>query len=67
MLDELSLSLPRFHSYEKTLPMSKTLESALVDVYTEVLCFCARTINFFRKKQHRKLDATSNRVAMTNG
>jgi hypothetical protein len=34
--------------------MTKTLESALLDVYTEVTCFCARTINFFRSNPHRE-------------
>jgi hypothetical protein len=53
MLDELSLSLPRFRSYEENLPMTKALESALLDVYTEVTYFCARTINFFRSNPHR--------------
>lgn len=54
MLDELSLSLPRFRSYEENLPMDDALESALIEVYTEMTCFCARTINFFRSNPHRK-------------
>lgn len=48
MLEELSLTLPRFRVYEDTLPMNRQLESALADVYTEVICFYARTIHFFR-------------------
>ncbi|KAI9719975.1 MAG: hypothetical protein M1812_003100 [Candelaria pacifica] len=48
MLEELSMSLPRFRTYEETLPMKASLESSLVDVYSEMTCFCARTINFFR-------------------
>lgn len=55
MLDEMSLSLPRFRSYEETLPMDDGLESALIEVYTEMTCFCARTINFFRMNPHRPL------------
>ncbi|PMD28644.1 hypothetical protein NA56DRAFT_19787 [Hyaloscypha hepaticicola] len=55
MLDELSLSLPRFRSYEENLPMDDALESALIEVYTEMTCFCARTINFFRSNPHRPL------------
>lgn len=55
MLNELGLSLPRFRSYEDSLPMDKGLEGALVDVYAEVICFCARTINFFRQNPHRPL------------
>ncbi len=43
MLEELSLALPRFKSYENT-PMSKELENTLVDVYTEVISFSARAI-----------------------
>ena len=53
MLQDLSLSLPRFRSYEETLPMTEGLESALIEVYTEMICFCARTINFFRSYPHR--------------
>ncbi len=55
MLEELSLSLPRFRAYEQTLPMDEGLESSLLDVYTEMTCFCARTINFFRSNPHRSL------------
>jgi hypothetical protein len=54
MLDELGLSLPRFRSYEENLPMTKVLESALLEVYTEVTRFCARTINFLRSNPHRE-------------
>jgi hypothetical protein len=52
MLEELSLTLPRFRVYEDTLPMNRQLETALVDVYTEVICFYARTIHFFRDHPH---------------
>lgn len=52
MLEELSLTLPRFKAYEKTLPMNRDLESALIDVYTEVICFYARAIHFFRTHPH---------------
>ncbi|KAI1138886.1 hypothetical protein F5Y05DRAFT_354227 [Hypoxylon sp. FL0543] len=48
MLEELSLALPRFQVYEGTLPMSHQLETALVDVYTELTCFYARMIHFYR-------------------
>lgn len=52
MLEELSLTLPRFRYYEKSLPMDEAFETALVDVYTEVICFYARTIHFFRSNPH---------------
>ncbi|KAI1215007.1 uncharacterized protein F4807DRAFT_466343 [Annulohypoxylon truncatum] len=52
MLEELSLTLPRFRVYEDTLPMSRQLETALIDVYTEVICFYARTIHFFQDHPH---------------
>ncbi|KAI0024434.1 P-loop containing nucleoside triphosphate hydrolase protein [Xylariomycetidae sp. FL0641] len=52
MLEELSLTLPRFRLYEDTLPMNRQLETALVDVYAEVICFYARTIHFFRDHPH---------------
>jgi hypothetical protein len=54
MLEELSVSLPRFKAYEKNLPMDEPLESALIDVYTEVICFCARIISFFRTHPRRE-------------
>ncbi|KAF2791049.1 TPR-like protein [Melanomma pulvis-pyrius CBS 109.77] len=52
MLEELSLTLPRFRVYETTLEMDRGLEAALVDVYTEVICFYARCIHFFRLHPH---------------
>ncbi|MCJ1396521.1 hypothetical protein MMC18_009412, partial [Xylographa bjoerkii] len=59
MLEELSLSLPRFRAYENTLPMNDSFESALLAVYTEMTCFCARTINFFRNNPHSVLQRKS--------
>ena len=52
MLEELSMSLPRFRSYENILPMNEALESSFLAAYTEMTCFCARTINFFRHNPH---------------
>jgi hypothetical protein len=52
MLEELSRTLPRFRLYENTLPMNRELEAALIDVYTEVICFYARAIHFFRTHPH---------------
>lgn len=52
MLEELSLTLPRFRYYEKSLPIDEAFETALVDVYTEVICFYARTIHFYRSNPH---------------
>ncbi|KAF2477128.1 TPR-like protein [Lindgomyces ingoldianus] len=52
MLEDLSLTLPRFRAYETNLPMDRALEAALVDVYTEVICFYARCIRFFRTHPH---------------
>ena len=65
MLDEISLALPRFRTYEDTLPITSGLESALVDAYTEMLCFCARIIKFFRSAPHSKpiLDVLLNNQA----
>lgn len=56
MLDDISLALPRFRTYEETLTMTPGLESALVDAYTEMLLFCARAIKFLRSSPHRKLN-----------
>ncbi|KAI9794605.1 MAG: hypothetical protein M1816_004492 [Peltula sp. TS41687] len=55
MLNDLSLALPRFRAYEETLPMDQALESSLLEVYTEMTCFFARTINFFRNNPHHYL------------
>ncbi|KAI9658288.1 MAG: hypothetical protein M1821_002421 [Bathelium mastoideum] len=55
MLEDLSLTLPRFRAYEETLPMDRGLESALLEVYTEVICFYARAIHFFRTHPHTML------------
>lgn len=55
MLEELSLTLPRFRAYETSLPLSRALETALLDVYTEVICFYARAIHFFRTHPHALL------------
>ena len=52
MLEELSLILPRFRAYETNLPLDRPLETALIDVYTEVICFYARCIHFFRTHPH---------------
>ncbi|KAL8700555.1 MAG: hypothetical protein Q9201_005385 [Fulgogasparrea decipioides] len=55
VLEELSLTLPRFRHYEKTLPIDDNFENALVDVYTEVICFYARTIHFYQSNPHHLL------------
>lgn len=52
MLKELSLTVPRFKTYENTLPVNRDLEAALLDVYTEVICFFERAIHFFRAHSH---------------
>jgi hypothetical protein len=52
MLEDLSLTLPRLRTYETSLEMDRVLEAALVDVYTEVICFYARCIHFFRLHSH---------------
>jgi len=52
MLEELSLTLPRFQVYENTLPLTRPLQQALVDVYCEIICFYARSIHFLRSKPH---------------
>lgn len=52
VLEELSLTLPRFKYYERTLPLDDAFESALIDVYGEVICFYARAIHFYRINPH---------------
>jgi hypothetical protein len=58
MLEDLSLTLPRFRLYEETLPMNRGFEHALIDVYTEVICLYARAIHFFRSHPHVLLQKT---------
>ena len=52
MLEELILPLPSFRAYEQAMPMNNDLEAFLVDVYTEVVCFYARTIHFFHSHRN---------------
>jgi hypothetical protein len=52
MLEELSLTLPRFQVYEQTVPMNRQLQQALLDVYCEIICFYARAIHFLRSNPH---------------
>jgi hypothetical protein len=52
MLEELSLTLPRLHAYEQTLPLNRQFQQALLDVYSDVICFYARTIHFLRSNPH---------------
>lgn len=48
MFEELGRALPRFRQYEKELPMTATLEDALLATYTEIIVFCAHSITSFR-------------------
>lgn len=47
MLEKLHQTLPKYCKYEKELPMTKALEDALSDMYTEIIIFCACAISFF--------------------
>ncbi|KAI0387825.1 tpr repeat-containing protein [Hypomontagnella monticulosa] len=59
MLGELQRSLPRIRQYEEELPMTEALESALVDMYTELIIFCAHAITFFRNNPNVGLIRTA--------
>lgn len=48
MLGDLQRTLPRIQKYEKELPMTDTLEKALLDMYSEIIVFCAYAVAFFR-------------------
>ncbi|EFW99250.1 tpr repeat-containing protein [Grosmannia clavigera kw1407] len=48
MLETLHHALPRMQMYENELPMTEPLEKALLDMYSEVIVFCAHAIAFFR-------------------
>lgn len=47
MLEKLHETLPKFCKYEKELPRTKALEDALLDMYAEIIIFCACAITFF--------------------
>ncbi|KAK6359412.1 hypothetical protein TWF696_000572 [Orbilia brochopaga] len=55
MLHDLSLGLPKSRLYKEMVPMDRDIEAALVDVYAELLCFCGRTVKFFRGNPHKAL------------
>jgi hypothetical protein len=62
MLEELSTTLPRYRASETLATLAaanESLEAALWDVYTEVVCFFARAIHFFRMKRHVVLRRSS--------
>ncbi|KAK0639179.1 tpr repeat-containing protein [Cercophora newfieldiana] len=46
-LENLQRALPRLHKYEEELPMTKPLETALTELYSEIVVFCAYAITFF--------------------
>jgi len=48
MLESLQHALPRIQMYEQQLPMMESLEKALLDLYVEIIVFCAHAIAFFR-------------------
>ena len=52
MLEEVSLSLPRLRRYEQTLPMDRSFENALIDLYSEIICFYARLIRHYKNNPH---------------
>lgn len=48
MLQELALALPKFDGTTKLVEPDIRLESALVDVFAELIVFCAEVIRYFR-------------------
>ncbi|KAI7912142.1 hypothetical protein M0657_010610 [Pyricularia oryzae] len=44
----LMRTLPRIQKYEKELPMTDALEKALLDMYSEIIVFCAYAVTTFR-------------------
>lgn len=52
MLEQISVRLPRLKAPEENLPVDREFEAALLDLYTEVICFYARTVNVFRTHPH---------------
>ncbi|KAE8390334.1 hypothetical protein BDV23DRAFT_183624 [Aspergillus alliaceus] len=53
MLEELIATLPGIHPFEDNITLDERLETAMVDLYTELALFCARAISFIRvRRQH---------------
>lgn len=48
MLEELDRALPRLRRCDEQLPMTATLEDALLATYTEIMVLCAHSITSFR-------------------
>ncbi|KAF2682646.1 hypothetical protein K458DRAFT_432621 [Lentithecium fluviatile CBS 122367] len=59
ILEELRNVLPKAHISEQELPISESLETALVNMYTEIIVFYAFAITFFRNNPN----ATNSRHA----
>lgn len=61
-LENLQRALPKIRKYEEELPMTKPLEDALTDLYSEIIIFCAFVIAFFynnpNTSPHRKAWST---------
>lgn len=54
MLQELALILPKFDGTVKLVQHSNKLESALVNVFAEIIVFCGEVIRHFRLYCHRE-------------
>ncbi|KNG83907.1 hypothetical protein ANOM_008130 [Aspergillus nomiae NRRL 13137] len=53
MLEELIAALPGIHPFEDNVILDEKLETAMVDLYTELAVFSARAISFIRiRRQH---------------
>lgn len=48
MFEDLQHALPRIQKYKQGWPASGPLETALFDLYSEIIVFCAHAITFFR-------------------
>ena len=53
MLEELIAALPGIHPFEDNVILDEKLETAMVELYTELAVFSARAISFIRvRRQH---------------
>lgn len=53
MLEELIAALPGIHPFEDNILLDERMETAMVDLYTELVLFCVRAISFVRvRRQH---------------
>ena len=55
LLEELGQTLPKIKAYEDSKSVNPALEAIIIDVYTEVICFYSRCVQFFGAENMRMI------------